>query len=543
MTTRTHLYGAAVRSAGADGNGTTDDLAVFNLSILDGAVYVYPGTYKLGINTTPVMLDESAQLVGEGAGSILKPTSTTASGTQIAFEITAVSALIDNLAIDFDLQASSTTVGVSWKADNLTLRDLSVDGNTTQAAGVRSHVAQLVYPSSTGAQNGLVMEGLDVTGMSYSFLKANADTSDQTRIKVLGGHYHANYAVDLAFNSPASGSSIEDVLVLGGSFFDNKGAEVTGGSSHRMTAAGYVKGFRFALNHASGQGEELARVEENAVLGVIGLNTSDQSAGSECGIEITDNDIGGTTATPSLLLLLGNALRGSTASTRYGISLVSDAGADPLHDSVIASNLLHQWESGLRTATGVERVLGIGNAVVDCTNGIKSVEPALSFTENMIVDATNQFSADRGGLFGRIHFRQSNTAAPTLTSMLDGSAVCIGVNGWTYETARFDITSAATTDVSMMPLGLMMNGTMTLALYTNSPTPGYAVHRATVDWDGATLTVTDLQRKTSGSVVISDANTLVNSSGNLAFRIDNSTGTAVSGVRVQVAFDGVHLWD
>jgi hypothetical protein len=501
-----------------------------------GRAFVPRGTEQFNIASAALGPAADGGLFGEGAASVLEFVNDASSGTQTAINLAGPRVTLQDIKLDLTSNANRTTLGIVWDQDDLMLDGVVADGNTTEVTGARSHVAQFVVVPSSGTQNGLTIVRAEVTGWTFGLLKANADTSTQNRIKVIGSYFHDNYGVDFVFNTPSG--VMKDMLVLGTTFMDNLG-ETVGNSDHRSSFAG-GEGFRFVANHAGGVGGALVRSEETAKTGVIALNT--MLDGSEQGIQITDNDVGGVATTPEQMIIGLNALRGddATASSR-GIELVSDASTlGPLAHSIVGMNMLADWtDAGLRTSALSEFVAMPWNVVKGCGVGLRAERLSPMMTDLVLTDCTDQIIASRGGMAGRVHFR-STTPMAQVIDPLDATSFRGMLTGWTYESGIFTLPLAASTDYPIIALGTAMNGTIELLFGRDAS--NHTAHRFTINWDGTTLTYTTLLRVASGSIVTSSGVTVANVAGVMTLRIVNGTGIAQNPCFLQLNFNGMHTF-
>lgn len=436
--------------------------------------------------------------------------------------------------INFSFDASGENVIGSAIKDGLTFSNVVFDGGTTDDGVTKDRTVHFIQsPTGDIFNEGLTLSNYEITGVTFGILKDNTALSQQERIKVSFGYCHDNYAVPILFNSPATGSSMNDILSIGNSFKDNLGPSV-GGFGHFMSCAGHVDNFRIIANYAGGSGYEIWRAEEGAANGVVSLNTAE--IGDRHGIEIIGSNVGGVDRTPERLAITSNALKGKGLAGTRGIHCVFDgSGIDPLYSSVVSGNILSNWESGIRTGDGSNSNVIMGNVVKDSGVGIQARKPNLGAKDNVLVDCTSGVDADAPGAFGEVHFRSDTDDKPYIANPSSGleAAIC----NWTWESNIFSIPSGTST-VPIMPLGGMMVGRITAFLF--SPSQGYELSVFDVDWDGATLSLTTVREKSSGGVLIAGTQaTDANSDFNI--QLFNSLGSAAEG-RLQLKFEGVQLF-
>lgn len=112
-----------------------------------------------------------------------------------------------------------------------------------------------------------------------------------------------------------------------------------------------------------------------------------------------------------------------------------------------------------------------------------------------------------------------------------------GFEAWDLEIDPVTIPDMASGENwAIIPLGAKMGGRLKVMLSANSST--FQTRISDVGWDGTTFTETNINDLGSGGIDLFD---LRESGGNLCLRLNNTTGTNAS-ARIQVIFDGIHLF-
>jgi hypothetical protein len=505
---------------------TTDDFPTVQEAVTTGEnVQVLAGTYAQG----QITANANQVIFGEGPGkTIIDRQAETSGGDQYVF------GGADGLILrDLKIQLNPSTPSVflyDMVFDDGVLDNIEIDGNVTVTGGVRNHNGSVAL--FTTGFNGWFVRDSKFTNLSYFILKSNATVSTERKIKIIHSVFDAFAQVYLLFNSPATGSLIEDVLVLGNSLGSSLS---TTGFAHRGSFAGHVKYGRVIANHAHGTGAELWRAEEAAEANIIALNTAELSG--EHGIEIIYNTAGGVGYSPSKFVIAGNILDAIAGSSGAGINAPATSGNNPaLVDSLITANIFEGWPKGFNFSRLTHRNLAHHNIIKDATTGLDAADPSLGISENMLTDCVTPIRG-AGGLFGRIHIRSAANAIPVapanLASVYDAP---LGVMGWTWEASRFDLVNGSQ-NIDILPLGYLLEGTITL-MYVQTST-AHRLARGTISWNGTTLAYTSLMTRGTG-VVTFGSPPFVNNSGKLAIDITNGGGT-LAGSRLFLDFAGVHV--
>ncbi len=440
------------------------------------------------------------------------------------------------LDVDYTLSVadSTTTVGFTPRAP-LVLKGL-YDGTTTQLAGVRNHTAHLVGYGSTSA-DGVSIKDAEITGWTFPILKANTTGGDHGLIRVSDSYFHDNYGVDALFNSPASGSTMNNIVVSNNFFGDNI-AEDIGGFSHRISMAGHVENFVVTGNVAFGAGNEIWRAEEAARNGVVIGNAA--QLGDRHGIEVTDNNVGGVALTPSNLIITNNALEGKNTVGSRGLHYTFDgSGVHPIEKSICGGNILSNWETGVRLARKASLNDNTGNVINDCAIGVLAQEPTLTLDNTTMVDVTTKLDADSGGLFGKIHLRDTTSDTPLFTNMVAAAGNPAAITGWTYESQLFSTAATANNYIPVIELGDSFH--LDVKIYFGREAGNFSFVRGIIEYDGTTLVFTQSHRNQLGSLVLSGAPFRANA-GNLEVNIFAGTPAIYSGCRIQISTEGLHVF-
>ena len=451
--------------------------------------------------------------------------------------LTPSSTTFNDLNYEVNITALSTLVSFTPLTNGMSLDGMLLDGSTTESGGVRNHTAHMIGISSFDL-SGVNILNSEITGFSFPILKTNATTGNQDRFNVSNNYFHGNYGVDALFNSPAAASSMKDITVIGNSFGDNLAGDI-GGFSHRVSMAGHVENFRVIGNNASGTGNEIWRAEEAAKIGVVIGNTA--KLGDRHGIEVTDNNAGGTAYTPSLLDISDNVLSGTKTAGTRGLHFVHDGSTlHPIERSIVSNNILDSWESGIRTGLNTSWNYFSNNIVNNCDQAVLAQEPSLMIDNTMAIDCPIIFNAGSGGLFGHVDLRDTTTETPLFGTIATVAGNPIAVTGWSWESQRFTVPSVADTYIPFIELGDDFN--LDVVIYFGREAGNYTMLRCNLDWDGATLVTTELRRSQSGSLILSGSTPFRANAGNLEFHIFAGSVASYTNCRAQIKATGMHVF-
>lgn len=435
-----------------------------------------------------------------------------------------------------DVADLSTTLAFTPFANGLSITKSTLDGGTTESGGSRNRTAHMINLSGT-AVDGVKLDNIEVTGWSFPILKSNPTGGTQTRFSITNSYFYNNYGVDVLLNSPASGSLIDNVIVSNNMFGDNLAGDI-GGFSHRSSMAGHVENFIFNGNVAWGVGNEIWRAEEAARNGVVTSNAA--QIGDRHGIEVTDNNVGGVAFTPSQLVISNNALEGQSAAGSRGIHFVFDgSGVHPIEKSICGRNVLSNWDAGVRLARKASLNDNSGNVINDCSVGVLSQEPTLTVDNTTMIDVVTKFDADSGGLFGSVNLRDTSSETPLFSSMVDAAGNPAAITGWTYESGLFTTAATANNYIPVIELGDGFN--LDVVIYFGREAGNYSFVRANLEYDGATLTVTETHRTQSGSLILAATPFRINA-GNLEVDIFAGVPAVYSNCRTQIKATGLHVF-
>ncbi len=304
--------------------------------------------------------------------------------------------------------------------------------------------------------------------------------------------------------------------------------------------AGYVENFVVIGNVTFGSGNEFWRAEEAAKNGVVIGNAA--QIGDRHGIEVTDNNAGGTYYTPSQLIITNNAIEGKATAFSRGIHLTNDlVGLHALEKSAVSNNILTNFATGMETSTEGQRNKYNDNIIIDCPIGMYAKEPSLSMRNNMFIDCTTAILARSGGLLGSVDLRNTASSTPVFSNVITHIGNPGALTGWTYESALFYMGASTDIYIPLLEQGSAFNLDV-VAYVGREESSAFTFLRATLDFDGSTLTTTVLRKTEAGGVVLSASQPFRINSGNLELRIFNQDGLAKTNCKIQIQATGMHVF-
>ncbi|RAK52133.1 right-handed parallel beta-helix repeat-containing protein [Phenylobacterium deserti] len=379
--------GVALWPTSVRADGSTNDRAAWTAFLADAA----NTTRDLPAGTTRIVLGSGQALSlpagltlrGQGAGKTILRLETTTNG-QSALLQTGVGVRFEDLTLHLVPASGTTGVLIDWRLDELSFHRCTLSGQTTLAGdGVNfTRSAQGIKFRETGSQAGLSVTECDLTGFKFPFLKSNAATGAQSRIRIAGCHAYANWSEDISINSPAG--LLDDVLIDGNTV--DSPLRVPGAARLGIAIA-TGSNCKIVHNTINGDFQDAIHIEE-AIDGLLIQGNSGTVSGN--GIFVLENNIGGAHHTPKRALICDNTFKYTgLGTTHIGLQVVWSAITSSLDKSVIRGNLLEGFpvgmEDGVTPEAYVERS---GNQAVNCTTGFRLVYGGRSFRDNTSVSCS-----------------------------------------------------------------------------------------------------------------------------------------------------------
>jgi hypothetical protein len=526
----------AINEAGADG------------------VFIPEGTIS---GSSPIVATGDMNLVGRSGNALLRRTAGTGV-TAVNFLQSGGALRAERVAFDLDVDASVTS-GLNlfeWDNDDVEFSFVQADGsvviNPVNGGNNTFNNMTRIPATATEDKRGLRVIFSKFKNFYWGFLKANSTASTERDIDILFSEFKDFASVALLFNSPAVGSLQEFIKVIGNRLGANHSRQDFGLPTsnpsatfpHRATFAGNVENVIFALNQADGDGGEMVRAEEGA-RAVLMVNNTAKLNGRD-GIEIICNDAGGTLLSPRLFGVLGNVLdhRGLVSATQKGGGILlftppAFGRAAPLTESVVAHNVVSNFDRGIRTYFGMRSNLIKDNVLTGNGTSLEVHDPSLTIRGNLSLDPTvRDIRFEQPGLLGKQHFgTKASGARKAVVSTFTGKSA---MSGWTWESGRFDITSTGINLIRIVNVGDRISGRVKVALRSaDIPPSNWSFQEGTVAYDGTTLTYTSSMAYSSGVAPLS-GQTMRLDAGDLVVAINASS--LINDLILQVEFEGLHVW-
>ncbi|WOI54293.1 DUF2793 domain-containing protein [Parvularcula sp. LCG005] len=488
---------------------------------------------------------KAVDLRGSGFNSILRRTEGSASGA-VNFISSSYDVRLHDLkvALDEDLSVSSLNL-VNWTPGyGVEMAKIELDASvteTSEGSATRNYLACVTTLSGSATErNGFILDQCRIQNVGYVILKANTTVSTERRLRMTFNEFSEVWTVPGLFNSPAAGSLIDDILVLGNTLHENFGELPHRGSFAGNVHNGRVIANRFTVNTRHG---EFWRMEEEASNHIFAFNTGE--VGDNHGFEFTAGpaENNGTEIAPSKTLFIGNVVTGGGVADHYGIAeTIGSDGLQPgLVDSIIANNIFENFEValGVRTQSGRKPIHH--NIGLDCDALVRVNAPSMSIHDNYAIGPSGLRYLN-GGILGAQHFRAKWNAwntVPTI-SVTNGRG---GLTGWTVEAQEITIPDGSPL-FELMPMGQSIVGELMVSIQRKGGTH-FAVVRGRVRFDktksATSVYWSEISRDQTGSVIPSGS-FLGIKNGNLAFRIFNGSGGASTHYNVQAQFVGLHTF-
>ena len=508
---------------------TTDETAAFLQKI--GRGRVRSGTFAL--TTDPTRYPEATLMADrliEGDHGSLFTLRASGAGTSL-FMSTGPQFTGTRLTFSATHDTAGETLQVFKPDDDFVLTQSEIDGGVTDAGGSPSHIAHAFDVSSSDVTR-LQSIGNIYSRLSRVVLKNTDATSSDENLLFAFDTFQYSAAETLAFNSP--NGTMRGVLVIG-AHSRNAIGDSLGNSTHLFGGAN-VEGLRVIASYHYGSGDEIFHAEDGTNLFVSIGNTA-SFTDARAGVFMADNDESGPYRQVTKGTITSNVLHRETRTGGYaGIDFAPNGqGTFPAEKVVASSNVVDGWERGLRTAEFPYYNLVTGNVFSNNDEGIQMLRPSLSVRDNLLLDNTTTIEAQTTGAMGRQFIARSDVwdfSTPLITAPAASNSHVMW-EGWTTEYRSIDLSSGGS-NIHLAPLGEYMTGELFFCLAKDNSNRRFI--RATIDWDGTTLTTSNLKSFGAGlSFVDFRAET-----DDLCARI--SVGAAKTLCTLQMSFNGMHVF-
>ncbi len=533
----------SVKDFGAVGDGVTNDYTAFSnaLAAASGKRLEIPaGTYLIEFTGGTACFTPPTNIVIEGDGDT--NTTITFAPTDSAtlsrcFQIDNAGFELRNVTINCDVVSTRSISFFQQNANDIVFENCTFDGEVTNSGSTISHSAYCWVAEATGTHDGLMVRRSKITRLTYPYLKSNASTSTQTRLRFIDNHFTTNYYNDLGLNSP--NGAMDDVVVSGNTFENNQSEAASITTQNLAIALASVTNAVISGNTINGAVQGVHIEEGSYFIAVTGNTISVDPTANGGAIYLNGNNIGGSTEYPQFITITGNTLyKLGTAkeATTYGIVLTTGGGGFPPANSIIVSNnMIYSFETGIYV-TAVEIGKGVvfsDNFIENCTNGMQLAVGSPTITRNITKSCTTGVKGGVGGTTTEAVAVYDHHFIDCTTNASQGDFETLLVNP-SFEFASFSHT-AGNTDKELLPANTGERGYGVLTTSITSDVTFDRSYRASeLTWDGTTLTDTQKVAFTVGWTVTSIV------SGNVLY-IRCANATNESNVRLQAKLNGMYV--
>lgn len=331
-----------------------------------------------------------------------------------------------------------------------------------------------------------------------------------------------------------TGSSIATLGAItggtGGTAGTYLGVTLTGGAGSGATADITVAGGAVTAVTLRTDGTTYAvgntlSAASGSIGGVTGFSVPVATVSTGCtGINILANNVSGTSFGAQRLTIVGNTIQSSVgvANTGRGVWVENSVQTAPSGISlVIADNYVGGFSYGIFDETQFKEIIK-NNYLTGNSTALGGTKPSIDFSGNRIYNNGTGASFSYGGILGPQLFSNNTTNVGAVTVS----------NGGKIVTSQFRLRLGSvsiptgTSNVTLFPASATQtfNGTLVFT-FLNIGAPYQNVSSATVNWDGTTLTTTNLASLASGNYTI---NSLSVTGGNLVANVTSASGTSVN---------------
>ena len=361
-----------------------------------GLLRIPAGTYAISFSgTTGFVMPANLVIEGDGKGVTILNITMSSLSFPIAFSMGLNGLMFRDITINIVQTATQVPSLILWNGNGLILQNCDLNGGMTNTGATLNSSPSLIISPSTGTQTDCQILGCDIHQWNYGFLKSNAQTSVQSRIKVLGNNFFNNYTGDCSINSPKG--ACNQIVIAHNTFHDANGqgasvyqyaialASCTDAVIHSNVILG-----TFGNGPSAYSGVGAIHIEENCQTVVIADNTIDLNGTNSAAMVILDNNQGtGTYFSPNGVTITGNnmLMSGTQAGT---MGLWTQVVNQPSQNIAISGNTIRGFAIGFYDGNQIVQDVLVANNVIDsCIYGIWTVDGGLRFTGNETSGCTN----------------------------------------------------------------------------------------------------------------------------------------------------------
>ena len=526
-------------SAANSGAANYSALTLAIAAAAGGKLRIPAGTYAVTFSTVTGFTPPS-DIVIEGDGKLETGINFTCTyvGAPTIFSQSNYGLKFKDIAINAVAVASVTPQFITWSASSLTLENCAFNGGTTNTGPTINSESYLVSAATAGTQVDLLITGCDISQFGYAFLKTNAATSIQARVKVIGNNFFNNYYEDFSPNSPAGGFS--DVVVSNNNFHDPNGnaaginqIAIGFASCTNVVVSGNTITGAFGGGTSANGGVGAIHVEQACANVVVEGNTLNISQSNCSGVLLLDNNVGGTWYGPADVVVSGNTfLQGGTVAGTIGISI--NYSTVPLKQINVDNNTIVNFGTGVYNGDQVVQDFVIGsNAIDSCTYGILTGEGGMKIANNETSNCSVGIYGFSGAgaivatdhTFNNCTNNVQSASAVRPFVLFNPSFVFPIQNPGAGSTTYLNMSSAAAND--------RIHGFIGYTAWDTTATANTVAAEDESTWTGAAFTTTNKVSYSPGSITLTP---VVNTS---KFALSLFASLAQSNVRIQAHLNGM----
>lgn len=216
----------------AVGDGETDNRPALQQALeklQSGDTLVVPaGDYRLVLTDKPLSVPAGVSVVGQG-GQTRFLLASSGDGKQFRNWLKLGSSVrLSGLVVKRVEAFPTVLLPLFGELENITLHDVTIDGNTEQLKGPYCHAIQV----GIGHLKGLMLDRVVITRCSFGLFQSNDANGTVENVVVQQSLFHSNAASDLEFNSPHG--TMRNIVVQDCLFRDNQST---------TAGAGFAVGF------------------------------------------------------------------------------------------------------------------------------------------------------------------------------------------------------------------------------------------------------------------------------------------------------------
>lgn len=502
-----------------------------------------PGSYALtgtAGSSVSIPADKSIEAVDGSTVTLTGDTTGTTRFLTVGDNVTLKDAVVNMTG------TAGTTIQLMRPGDNVTMEGGVIDGGVTVSGGSEDYVAHVF--EFTGA----LIEDFWSVGQTFKnvtrvFHRANGDANVDKHLRFIFPVVKNNTNAAFAINAPGSDAGPEgggalDVMFIGPTMIDGLGVDAGNSENHLVGAAG-VTGVRFFMPAVFGTGLGNVHFEQGTNVGVV-LGSMGVYDDAKSAIFVSDNDINdGVPEACKRLAFVGGSHRRTTRGTdNAGLDLAPNGGIHPIECSLATGLIFSGWEKGGRSAEYPEGTPIFGSVFDDNGTGFNFQTPSMAFQNNAFTGNDTEIEVQSSGMIGKQYFARAlgdtwdGSSEPLIQAPTVSSGHILKMEGWatSYTQTGFDLAIGGT-DYPLIPIGARLRGKISVLLSKASIAKDVT---ANIEWDGTTLTVTDVLENTSNAIDFIAFNA---TGGNLNIRLNR--GSLLEDCRIHLNFEGTHSWE